>query len=102
MLRKNIRPICNPPWGYRIAWYNILTQQYATYPFGIHWIAKGIHSIWEWSHYYEPSQLEVHFAMEFARGQAHERLRSQELLLEIAALKAELDEWKEGSDAIRQ
>src|SRR5690606_18860978 len=46
------------PWGYRIAYRDVLSWHAVAYPIGIHLIARLVRRVWELSFRYRPSALE--------------------------------------------
>ncbi len=46
------------PRGYRIACWDMVSYSAVIYPFGLHWIARAVRRLWEWSWACTPSKFE--------------------------------------------
>lgn len=56
--KRRLMGECTPRF-YRVAWFDFMRGYDVCYPIGIHLIARGIRRLWEWSHRYNESKLEL-------------------------------------------
>lgn len=84
------------PRGYRVAYCDYWRDVDICYPIGIHWIARMIRRIWEWSLNSKPSKHELYmFKFEAEILERGRESRRQELARQEARHRREIDELKE-------